>query len=639
MATIKNNNWMYMTEGMEAEGHTPIYKMHKYFARRPQNVFAALLENYSNKGDVVFDPFCGGGVTMVEGASLRRHVIANDINPLAAFITKCEASVVPKEEYTKVANEILEEVRSFSEPLFLTHDRASGKSLPVRWYELAYEVVCPECGTITDLSNDRKATSNGKVMNGWYTCKHCGALIQAVSTEHVSSKLLTVTYKITTRETQRTVEPDSYDFERQTEAERLYAEKIDGEGWFIPHIDIPHNWDRQQEDCLIRKGFTEFKDFFTKRTLLVMSYFLNCVRKRKDEVSDDLYNLLLLTFSATLRYTNNMTISTSMWQDGRPVAWAKHAYWMSYQYVEVNPVEYIEKRITAIKSALNFQEEKFPVAPVFVDSFKRLSNCESACLQLNQDSSQVPIPDESVDLVLTDPPYGGNVQYGELSAFWLAWIYEDLGISPKYITDLAGEILVQRKNKVKAKTHQTYYEGLRRVYTECFRVLKKGQPLVFTFNSKDAKVWLAVLKAVIDSGFVLEPEGVIYQSPIEIYKNTAHTMASGTVHGDFIYTFVKPIEKPNQEDYPDADEIQRHIEKTVETVIIEELTECEEKTISELYIAVLREIIPLMARLALSKNSFDFTNKLINGKIIEDSIKSLCTPVGKNLWRLNKENG
>ena len=261
---------------------------------------------------------------------------------------------------------------------------------------------------------------------------------------------------------------------------------------------------------------------------------------------------------------------------------------------------------------------------------------DTACIQLNQDSSNVPIPDESVDLVLTDPPYGGNVQYGELSAFWLAWIYEELGISKEYITDLAGEILVQRKNKVNAKTHQTYYEGLKRVYSECFRVLKKGQPLVFTFNSKDAKVWLAVLKAVIDSGFVLEPEGVIYQSPIEIYKNTAHTMASGTVHGDFIYTFVKPLEPMTKEEISDIQSTYKSIEVCVDSTIRSELKGNKEKTISELYIAVLRIIIPLMAKLALSKDDFDFTEKMINGKMIEESIKRQCVPVGKDLWKLEK---
>lgn len=635
MSKVSKGAWNYIKEGMNAEGHTPIYKMHKYFARRPQNVFSTLVKNYSKEGDVIFDPFCGGGVTMIEGSSIKRHVIANDINPLATFITKCEACVVPKEEYLHVINEILEEVRAFSKPLFMTKNRDTGKLLPVRWYEYAYEVKCPECGKTTELSNDNKTvTKQGNVANGWYTCRHCGNSIQAASTEHIGSKMLTVTYKTTTRTTQRTVEPNAFDFGILAKAEKMYDEKVEAGGWFVPKVDIPKNWDRQQEDCLIRKGFKEFKDFFTKRSLLVMSYFLRCVRSRKEKVSKDVYDLLLLTFSATLRYTNNMTISTSMWQDGRPVAWAKHAYWMSYQYVEVNPVEYIEKRIAAIKAALTFQEEKFSEAPFFVKKFSDLKSEKCNCMLLNQDSSSVPIPDESVDLVLTDPPYGGNVQYGELSAFWLAWICDDLNIAKDYIIYPAGEILVQRKNKVNAKTYQSYYEGLKRVYTECFRVLKKGQPLVFTFNSKDAKVWLAVIKAVIDSGFILEPEGIIYQSPIENYKNTAHTMASGTVHGDFIYTFVKPFKRSLAKEKIESKTIQAKIESSIIGTIQNELDNNIGKTISELYIAILRKIIPLLTELALSKEGFDYTNKLINGKMIEDSIKRLCVQTDGNLWKL-----
>lgn len=638
MRQANTSRWKYMKEGMEAQGHTPIYKMHKYFARRPQNVFAALIKNYSSQGDIVLDPFCGGGVTMVEGVSLKRHVIANDINPLAAFITKCETSKVPLADYLDPMEEILEEVRAFSIPLYSTLNRETGVPIPVRWYEHAYVVICPKCGENTLLSNNNKKAVDGKVVNGWYSCANCGADIQAVSVKHTGSQLLTVTYKTTTRETQRTVVPDAYDHDIQAKAEAVYKEKIEKEGWYIPQFCIPQNWDRQQEDCLIRKGFLEFKDFFTKRSLLVMAYFLQQIKKRKGDVSKEVYNLLLLTFSATLRYTNNMTISTSMWQDGRPVAWAKHAYWMSYQFVEVNPVEYIEKRITAMKAALLFQEEKYSAAPIHVDNYEALHNLEGACLQLNQDSSHLPIPDESVDLVLTDPPYGGNVQYGELSAFWLAWIYEELGISREYITELTGEILVQRKNRVNAKTYQTYYEGLNKVYSECFRVLKKGQPLVFTFNSKDAKVWLAVLKAVIDAGFILEPEGVIYQSPIENYKNTAHTMASGTVHGDFIYTFVKPTEEPEKPDALNFTQIRLMIEEGVRSAIDYELSNEQQKTISELYISVLRGIIPLLAQLALSKESFGFLNQLVSGKLIEEAIRKHCMPAENNTWKLVKSD-
>ncbi len=51
------------------------------------------------------------------------------------------------------------------------------------------------------------------------------------------------------------------------------------------------------------------------------------------------------------------------------------------------------------------------------------------------------------------------------------------------------------------------------------------------------------MKAALDSGFTLEPEGVIYQEPIEHYINTAHTKYSGALLGDFIYTFIKSSDK------------------------------------------------------------------------------------------------
>src|SRR5699024_10576679 len=75
---------------IKARGHTAQYRMHKYFARRPYNVFNNLIDHYSEEGDVILDCFCGGGVTVFEGASLKRKAIGVDINPLATFITRMQ---------------------------------------------------------------------------------------------------------------------------------------------------------------------------------------------------------------------------------------------------------------------------------------------------------------------------------------------------------------------------------------------------------------------------------------------------------------------------------------------------------------------------------------------------------------------
>ena len=79
-----------LKRSVKAEGHTPQYKMHKYFARRPYNVFKHIIKHYSSKGDIVLDSFCGGGVTVFEAAALERNVVGVDLNPLAAFISRMQ---------------------------------------------------------------------------------------------------------------------------------------------------------------------------------------------------------------------------------------------------------------------------------------------------------------------------------------------------------------------------------------------------------------------------------------------------------------------------------------------------------------------------------------------------------------------
>lgn len=611
-------NFEYIKEGMKSEAHTPVYKMHKYFARRPQNVFRELADNYSKPGDTILDVFCGGGVTLFEGSSIGRKVIANDINPLATFVSDMEVTQVDKNTYLSVISEIHDEVEELSDKIFSTHNRDTGELLPVRWFELAYKVKCPKCGAEIALSNDNKADRAGV-----YHCPTCGNDSAGVDCINIGTELISVTYKVTTRATQRTVAPDEFDIKVKENSERDYEKYVKDLELWIPDIEIPEAWDRQQEDCLYRKGVAKFEDFFMKRSLIVMGFFLKKIHEKKRKVSDDVYRLLLLTFSATLRYTNNLTISTNAWQDGRPVAWAKHAYWLSYQFVEVNPIEYIDKRVTAMKAAIDFQKERLPKL-VKVNTQKELDENEHSYMLLNQDSADLPIADESIDLVLTDPPYGSNVQYGELSAFWLAWLYPDLGIEKSRVVDLSREILVNRKKGQKSKDHEFYYQGLLSVFQECYRVLKDGRPFVFTFNNKDPKVWMAVMKAALEAGFVLEDDGVIYQEPIENYINTVHTKYSGALLGDFIYTFLKD---KNAKPLLSENASEKNLHKTIEDTIDQKICETVKKhasTTNEIYIEVFKQIIPLLASLAMEQHNFKYTTNLFKNTGIEDKIKKLC---------------
>jgi tRNA G37 N-methylase Trm5 len=79
---------------VEASPHTAVYAMHKYFARRPWNVFRELIAHYSSADETILDPFCGGGVTVVESLKLRRRAVGVDVNPLATYITEMQTKPV-----------------------------------------------------------------------------------------------------------------------------------------------------------------------------------------------------------------------------------------------------------------------------------------------------------------------------------------------------------------------------------------------------------------------------------------------------------------------------------------------------------------------------------------------------------------
>jgi 16S rRNA G966 N2-methylase RsmD len=58
----------------------------------------AVIESFSEPGDVVLDPFCGGGPTAVEALALGRSAYCSDLSPLAAFVTHAKARPMPKSE-------------------------------------------------------------------------------------------------------------------------------------------------------------------------------------------------------------------------------------------------------------------------------------------------------------------------------------------------------------------------------------------------------------------------------------------------------------------------------------------------------------------------------------------------------------
>lgn len=121
-----------------------VHEFYRYPARFSPSIARAAIEAFSDPGDVVIDPFCGGGTTAVEAQRLKRVSIAADINPLATFITTAKT--------TAYSRETLDELLEFNSRIGRIKLGSKGHSHE-RWENLGYwsNISGPDTWRIRDL--------------------------------------------------------------------------------------------------------------------------------------------------------------------------------------------------------------------------------------------------------------------------------------------------------------------------------------------------------------------------------------------------------------------------------------------------------------------------------------------------------
>lgn len=591
-------------ETIQAKAHTAQYKMHKYFARRPYNVFSNLIQHYTNKGDIVLDCFCGGGVTIFESLALDRKVVGVDINPLATFITEMQIQQTDIKRLEEFLYSFYNEVKDELQELYSID--VCGENGIIDWMEWAYEVECPHCGGIIVLSEENK------VSNGKYRCNNnlCLSHENEKLNGVVRTKCLPVS-AIPLRVKYRVISNDEIKTYEINEEAKYIKDKINNimipEKFIQIDSKIPNNWDRWYEDCLPQKGVYKFSNLFTQRNLFVNTVIFNKILGLKGKVNDQILDILYFTFSSSLRYTNNMTRVTKNWENGNPTSMDKHAYWLPNQFVETNVINKFEDRIKNVLKGLKYTNS-------VMKSKKKKANCFEELLKdadymiLNRSSSELTLPDKSVNVVITDPPYGSNVQYAELSSFWNVWYmkYKELD-SFIYSKE---EAVSNRKNNFEGyKTVEFYGNMLYKVFKEANRVLSDEGYLVFTFNNKDINVWVQLLRACVNAGFYLPQNGVIYQDFIKGYKNTSHLKYSGNVHGDFIYSFKKGNIEIDESIR--TKEYKQYLEEKIENCLSKMYKEKDIYTTTELYEKIFSELIGILIQFILIDENSD-NNELEN---------------------------
>ncbi len=597
-----------------AKPHTAIYKMHRYYARRPHNVFAKLIEHYTNPGDIVLDPFCGGGVTVVEGLKLKRRVIGVDINPLATWITRIEAEPVDFDKLAAVFGDWQQWVEGNVSPLYRTKCTKCGKMAVAEWYEWSNVVKCVNCEKAVVLAEAKK------LPNAVYECtnKKCKAKIKPDNCERLKDKMLSVFVNCSKCSKKYIRDAQASDIRLAKSIAREEKFTIKSKKLRIPPDSFP-DMNSVRENNLYSKGFYKFRDYFTPRQRVSLGFIKKWISKNIERSDEAITNGILHLFSALLRYSNKLVFRSQGWQGGNPIEWAGHIYWPPEVYVEMSPLPPMLRRYAALKAGKREQNKcvgSFYRPPKGPRPWEEITE-KATCWLLTQSSHELRIPDNSVDAVITDPPFGGNVQYGELSDFYLVWIKEFLDL--KNGVDKEFEAIETRHQGFEgAKDRAFYEEMLFRVFKECRRVIKPDGWMVLTFHNKDVGVWMAMNRAAIRAGFRLptvdecKNRGMVYQPPIENYTQTIHQKRTGSMLGDFILSF-----RPHQP-ISELDAIKEQLSIDEEKELLEKCEEIIRYNGGADETTLMTGLLPyfsqkgLLARLA----KFDLRLLLSNGKYV-----------------------
>lgn len=507
----------------------------------------------------VADPFMGGGAPLLEANRLGCDVIGFDINPMSAWIVREEIEHLDVAAYLRAAEETVDALRREIGAAYLTDcPRYGDRGVPVKYFLWVKCVPCPSCGKQIDLFPGYLLAENSRHPKNVLVCPSCGELNEAEDRDapgdcrHCHAPLIAAgpakrgrcrcaecgresrypqpqagppghrLFAIEYYNPQRKAghrgrffkKPDAEDIARMTAMERRWA-SIASE--FVPTQEIPSG---DETDRLHRWGYRRYAEMFNPRQLLGLEMSCRLIRTVGDA---RLRSALATNLSDLLRY-QNMLCRYDTWALKSLDIFSVHGFPVGLVQCESNLLGIVNDRNVNVGSggwsniiekyakAKRYCMEPFevrrsgsrkiqvPIRGEWIGEHLDGKRRRKVVLRCG-DARQADLPANSLDAAFTDPPYFGNVQYGELMDFCYAWLRRLAGEtaegfhrpSTRAIEELTG-------NATQSRGLGHFTEGLAGVFSKISTALKPGAPLAFTFHHNKFEAYFAVGVAILDAG-------------------------------------------------------------------------------------------------------------------------------------------
>ncbi|MFN2171114.1 MAG: hypothetical protein ACK2UF_06780 [Candidatus Promineifilaceae bacterium] len=561
-------------ESFNKHYYRPNSYLHKWWARRCGTTFRQILKHLviedndggdyyapgGLEGRIILDPMIGGGTTLHEALRMGANVIGADLDPIPILQARATLTDYPlarlEKTFTKLVSEVrkdlahyyrttcpscAEEVESWYLLYGSRRSCSCGPILMVDSLVLRQETdgtlirLCPYCRRVNNDSQPCICGEQGPVQiveRGDNSCSICGEgymedlaapYYQRFEPIAVSGHCPQHSYFIK--------QPDELVQNALAAADRLR-----------PGLELA----REQFDVepgrksiqLIQRGIENYLDLFSSRQLLV---YQRAIAALPENNAVERLNLALL-ISTSLEF-NSLLCGYKGKSKRRSGAvrhtFAHHAYTFPVTAVENNPLYHrrasgtwkklFHMRIRrARKWAMlprerDLSHEKATFVPVEgeidggveVKEYGELGTGMRRFLLQTGSATRLNLPDQSVDSIVTDPPYFDSIQYSDLSAFFRVWLRQLLPGEDVWDFDVSQSAVDPHNNDQDSR----YIELMSEIFSECARVLRRPNGrLIFTFHHWNPRGWAALAIALKKARFHLLNYAVVHaEHPISVH--------------------------------------------------------------------------------------------------------------------------
>ncbi len=507
------------------------------------------------------DPFMGGGTPLIEANRVGCDVEGFDINPMAAWIVREEIEHLDLKAYALAATGLLTTLREKLQSLYVTDCPLYGEEdVPVKYWLWVKEIDCEVCGEAVPLfpgyllSEDVRHPLNVLVCSACGqlnevedpltpgACKECAkqlTLDGAAGRGHCPCpkcrhdnayprpkagpprhRLFAIEYYNPKRKDGHKgrffKRPDEKDFERYRQAEQLWSQTVPQ---FVPEQPILPG---DETDRLHRWGYERYRDLFNTRQLLGLELSARHIAAVQDQ---RVRYALATNLSDLLRYQNMLCRYDTMALKSLDI-FSIHGFPVGLVQCESNFLGIQNGNGLGVGSggwsniidkytkAKRYCDEPFEVhrgetskkqIPIKGEWIgERLNGHRTRSVNIRcASSTTIGLKPASLDAVFTDPPYFGNVQYGELMDFCYVWLQRLVGKESEGFDRASTRALEElTANVTRGRDLEHFTDGLSAVYTNMAKALKPGCPLVFTYHHNTLDAYRAIGVAILDAGLV-----------------------------------------------------------------------------------------------------------------------------------------